>query len=124
MTSNATAQAEPAPARLAYAPPPRWHRRRRVRLGVLCGALLCLAVAGLRWGPAGWKHAQFLYWQRQCLSYAPAADQVVYENDPQRAGQLLGQPGYVNVAPQGAPPVAVYTPRCWSEAMNIGGVPV
>jgi hypothetical protein len=91
---------------------------------VLLGVLACLAVAGWRWGPPVWKHAQFLYWQRQCLAYAAPADQVVFENDTERAGKLLRQPGYVNVAPPGAPPVAVYMPRCWSEAMNLGGVSV
>jgi hypothetical protein len=91
---------------------------------VLLAVLVCLAVAGWRWGPPAWKHGQFLYWQRQCLAYAAPVDQVVYENDPERAAKLLRQPGYVNVAPQGAPPVAVHMPRCWSEAMNIGGVPV
>src|SRR5688572_27391931 len=111
MMPKATTQPEAAPPRLAYAPPPRWHRRRKFRLGVLCGVLLVLAVAGWRWGPAGWKHAQFLYWQRQCLAYAPAADQVVYDNDPARAAALLQQPGYVNVAAPGAPPVAAYMPR-------------
>lgn len=124
MTPTAAAQPEAAPSPLGYAPPPRWHRRRRFGLALLVTLLLCLALAGWRWGPGGWKHAQFLYWQRQCLAYAPPADHVVYENDPSRAAALLQRPGYVNVSPASAPPVAVHTPRCWSEAMGLGGVPV
>ena len=123
MTPVAPRQPEATPAPLAYAPPPRWHRRRRFRLGVLAGLLLCLAVAGWRWGPAGWKQAQFLYWQRQCLAYAPAADHVVYEGDAARAAALLQQPGYVNAGTP-AEPVAAYVPKCWAEAMRVGGVPV
>jgi hypothetical protein len=100
------------------------HRRRRFRLGLLVVVLLGLAVAGWRWGPAGWKHAQLLYWQRQCLAYAAPGEQVVYDNDPDRAAGLLQQPGYENVAAAGAPPIAAYMPRCWAETMRIGGVPV
>jgi hypothetical protein len=120
------ARSEPAAAAapLPYAPAPKWHRRKDVRRYVLLGLVLAITFAGWRWGPAAWKHGQFLYWQRQCLAYVPAPRHVVYETEPTLAAGLLKQPGYVNVAPKGAPPVAAYTPRCWSEAMRIGGVAV
>src|SRR5687767_1551538 len=124
MTSTATTRRDVGPAPLVYAPPPRWHRRRRFRVALLAVLVLGLAGAGWRWGPAGWKHAQFLHWQRQCLAYSPPPDLVVYETDPTRAAALIQKPGYTSVAQLGGPPIAVYTPRCWSEAMRLGGVPV
>src|SRR3954454_9414678 len=81
--------------RLDYAPP-KPHRRRRLVRGL---ALLLLAVAavavGWRWGPAAWRRAELLYWQRQCLAYTAPPAQVVYEEDPARVQALLADGWYV-----------------------------
>jgi hypothetical protein len=53
---------------------------------------MLLGVAGMlawRWGPAGWKQFNLLRLQRACLSYAPPADQVVYEEEQHAAALLL-----------------------------------
>jgi len=37
--------------------------------------------------------ARLLYWQRRCLTYHAAADEVVYEQDPAAAAALLARGG-------------------------------
>jgi hypothetical protein len=66
---------------LNYAPPPPMHYRRSFRRWVYGVVLLGLVVSGWWWVPPAWRRAELLYWQHQCLGYAPAADQVAYEED-------------------------------------------
>src|SRR3954467_7796923 len=75
---------------LDYAEPPAWHRRRRVRRNALFIGAFIIA-AWLFWfaGPKVWRHAVYLRAQSRCLNYAPPADRVVYEEDPQRVEGLL-----------------------------------
>ncbi|HEY7088063.1 MAG TPA: hypothetical protein VH518_08240, partial [Tepidisphaeraceae bacterium] len=73
---------------LDYAPaPPR--RRKWIRRGILLALLLTATYSGWRWGGAGWRHAQILYFQRQCMTYTAPPDQVVYEEEPTAAATLL-----------------------------------
>ncbi|HYE21945.1 MAG TPA: hypothetical protein VEA69_26125 [Tepidisphaeraceae bacterium] len=69
---------------LTYAPVrPRGGWRRALRwVGVV--VVVGLVGAGGTWGPEGVRRAHRLYLQRQCLTYAPAGERVVYDED-QRA---------------------------------------
>lgn len=51
--------------------------------------LVVVGLAGWQWGPAGYRHAEMLYWQRQCMAYARPPDFVVLDDDPARAAALL-----------------------------------
>ena len=106
---------------LAYAPPPRWHRRRRFRRAVGVVLLLAAGAAAWRYGKSAWTRGRLLYYQRQCLAYTAPPDQVVYEQDPVRAAALLSRGSYTNVTPAGGPPEAALTPRCWAEACRLAG---
>src|SRR5690242_8362975 len=89
---------------LDYAEPPPWHRRRRVRRTVVLTAAF-VAVTGFAWcaGPALWRHAVYLRAYSRCLNYAPPADRVVYEEDPQQVESLLASrsPTYRRVVYRG-----------------------
>src|SRR5207302_4952739 len=104
------AMKHPSDTSLEYAPPLPWHRRRSWRRAVLLVGVICLADAGWRWGPAGWRLGKLLYFQRQCLSYAAAPDQVMYEEDPARGAVLLKRAGYHNCPPTWAKPVVTFSP--------------
>jgi hypothetical protein len=81
-------------ASVPYAPPPPlWRRKRARRLAITAAVLLPLAFVGWQWGPALYRHAQHLYWQRQCVQYVLPPGTVVYEEDPQRATVLLAENG-------------------------------
>ena len=74
-----------------------------------------IALASWHWGPGACRHAQLVYWQHQCLSYAGPADQVVYEDDPTAALALLSADGYFKGRSNGAGAASVYAPRCVLE---------
>jgi hypothetical protein len=65
------------PAPLDYAPPIPWHRRRRLHRWLIGAALLVTLLSSAKWAPPAWRHAQLLYWQRQCMNYTAPADTVV-----------------------------------------------
>lgn len=81
---------------LGYRPRPRGlgRRARRLLALVVLAAVACSAAA--RWGRPAWRHAQVLYWQRQCMEYAPPPGTVVIETRAAEAERLLASGrGYV-----------------------------
>lgn len=81
---DAPTPVESAPP-LQYAARPSWHARRRVRLALLVGVLVILAVVGAlawkRYGPRLQKRMQMLSLQRSCLAYVPPTGTVLYAQD-------------------------------------------
>ena len=81
---EAPTPAESAPP-LQYAPPARWHRRRRFRVALVAFVLVIVAALGAvgwkRYGPRLQKRMAMLALQRQCLEYQPAAGTVLYAQD-------------------------------------------
>lgn len=109
------------PVPLDYAPRVPWHRRRRFRR-LAIGLILAATVGCLfLWRDALWLRAQVLYWQRQCAQSVLPADRIVYETDPQKAAELLGQRQYVNdAASRGMPDVvASWHPAVWRELHDL-----
>src|SRR5438046_2616347 len=87
------ASATPAP--LSYQ---RRGPRRRVPRRVWLTALLVVAAIGAwRFGPTAFDHLRYLQSQRECLEWTVAEGTVAYEDDPQRAEQLLSTGQYVGV---------------------------
>jgi hypothetical protein len=103
-----------------YAPAPPWHRRRWGQTAALV-VFLAAGVAAWRFGPALWRQAKTLYWQRQCADFTLSPDQVVYEEDPAATGALIARGGdygpyrglIVTNSPPPAPAAAVFVPKCW-----------
>jgi hypothetical protein len=88
-SGNLTPRAEP----LEYAPAVR--SRRWVYRAVFASLLLGLCFGGWKWGPTGWRRAEVLYWQHECLQFSLPPDAVVYEEDPAGVAALLaGNPQY------------------------------
>lgn len=111
------------PPLLDYAPSVgRWHRW-RWRIACLVAILVALYCA-VRYGGDTLRQAQCVYWQRQCLNYTAAPDQVVYEEEPTAAARLLaGNPLCTRrtsrnpvIAGEPLPPKpAVLRPGCWQS---------
>jgi len=51
------------------------------------GALL-VATLIVKSAPRAWRHVQILYWQRQAMNYSPAANKIIYDEDPVEAAKL------------------------------------
>ena len=83
---------------IEYAPPLPMHKRRHVRRRIFAITTLLIGIP-LAWyaGPRAWRHAELLYWQDKALNYSPPADQVVFDNDPDRVTGLLKSPEYKSV---------------------------
>lgn len=88
-------------APLDYAPPPkgvRWKRVRRVAALVVLVSLLAAAWVWRDWIRLHVNQAQLLQAQRKCLRYGPPEAQVVYEEHPVRARELLNSKQYRSIA--------------------------
>jgi hypothetical protein len=93
----------------------------RIAIGV---GVLAVIVLGIVYGRVYAKRAAMLRVQQSCLDYAPPADQVVYDEEPARAKELLARGGgggggeYVPI-PAGdsanGTPVAGHIPTAWRE---------
>src|SRR5688500_831540 len=118
------------PAPLEYAPKPAWHRRRWTRrvlwalgLTVMIGVL---GAIGLRLR----VNVQRYLAQRACLLYAPAADQIVYEEDPAvlqtlTGGQLNG-PGWATLSDGNTNQILAYyaVPTALNAYWHMADLPV
>jgi hypothetical protein len=80
-------------ARLDYAPPPprKTVRRRILRFIVLMIPLVAgIAAIHKRKAIAGqWCEVRTKFWRERCAHYLGPAQQVIYEEDPTRAANLL-----------------------------------
>lgn len=75
--------------RIDYAPALPSHRRRRLVRRVLIGSLVVvLAALAVGIAPSAWRRVQISYWQHRAMSYAPAGDEVVYEENLLEAAKL------------------------------------
>jgi hypothetical protein len=111
-------------ARLEYAPKPPLRRRRAIRLVVIVLVGLAAGIAGWRWGPGAWQNARLLYWQRRCMTYAPPADLVVYEEERAAAEALLAgrrRDDYAWERHGTAFTCALYQPPCLTEFLRQAG---
>lgn len=66
-----------------------WHKRKRVHLGLVIGAVLVLLLWAWWRGSAMWHEMQVAYWKRQCMNYTAPPTQVVYEGDPAKSAEFL-----------------------------------
>jgi hypothetical protein len=125
-TTAPQANAKPSAtgARLEYAPKPPLRRRRAFRLAVIVLVGLAAGIAGWRWGPGAWQNARLLHWQRRCMTYAPPADLVVYEEDPAAAEALLSRRGGEYVHGRDGPSFscAMHQPSCLTEFARASGM--
>lgn len=81
----------PSTPRLDYEPAPS-RRRLIARRATLLGVLLICLAAGYWYGPEIRRRIELVYWQRRCLAYLAAADQVAFQ--PPMARLSLGLPSY------------------------------
>jgi hypothetical protein len=106
---------------LEYSPRSKRSRSRKVagRI-VLVLAIFAFAGAIWRWGPREWKHLGEYRLQRQCMAYSGPPQQVVYEEDPERAERLLaGQSAYHRGrSHQTDTPVAMHVPPWMSSTLD------
>jgi hypothetical protein len=114
---SAVSEAAATPSRLT-----RHGRRRRAHPLVIAVGLgvLAVIVLGIVYGRVYAKRAALLRVQQACLAHVMTVDQVVYDENADRARELLGRDGdYVSI-PTGnslasGPPVAGYVPAAWRE---------
>ena len=93
-----------------------WHRRRRTRRWLILSAIAATLLTSFVWAPPLWRHAQLLYWQRQCLNYTAPPDQVVYESDPTAAAKLLASSKACRTDASGA---AYLVPEAWESFYSL-----
>lgn len=102
---------------------PRPPRRRRPVHPLLVAALvggLAVIVLGVLYGRVYTKRAEMLWVQQACLDHAAPADQVVYDENPDRAKELIARGGgeYASIpagGSSGGTPVAGYVPTAWRQ---------
>lgn len=78
-----------APKTIEYAPPLRWHQRRRApRIIALFVIVIVLLPAAWNWRFA-WRQVRYVWLRRQLAHFVIPSDKVAFEADPQRAQTLL-----------------------------------
>jgi len=92
---------------------------------VFAAAGVALAIVAWRWGGDAARAAQVLYWSRQCMSYAPPADLVVFEQNATEAARLMGSgAGYqLTNAGEADPPHAWLSPAPYAFVPQSGWAP-
>jgi hypothetical protein len=100
------------PAALEYAPGlKKWRRREAIRRIALITAGVARVACTARYADAIGRRARLLYWQHQCLTYAPPADLVVYEEGPGAAARIASGQYVALKAPRSDRPAAGYAPQ-------------
>ena len=87
--------------------------RRRVARGLALVGALAAGASAFWWEPALARRMEAAAWRRECLSYAPPHDQVVFEEDAAALPALLGVGGY---EPAVGGRVRL-VPSCWRKEM-------
>jgi hypothetical protein len=97
-------------------------RRRRSAHPLLVAAVvggLAVIVLGVLYGRVYTKRSEMLRVQQTCLDHAAPADQVVYDENADRAKELSARGGEYASIPaggsSGGTPVAGYVPTAWRE---------
>ena len=78
-----------------YAPVGPLRQRRRIKRAIVATAVVALSLLGYWYGPGLWHGARIMYSVRQCRTYSPGPDEVVYEEDPVGMRLLLASGRYV-----------------------------
>jgi hypothetical protein len=115
----------PGPSRVDYAASsPPWHRRRRGRRALLVMGLIAVAGSALWWGFGVGRHVTLLRLQQRCMAYRHPSTLAVFEEDPQRAAQLLAADSRYSRLHASASPVGISAPE-WNalyESVSPHGV--
>jgi hypothetical protein len=97
---------------------PRRRQRHPMRIAVIGGVLVAIVLAVV-YGRVYIRRETLLRVQQACLDYAPPADQVVYDEHPARAKELLARGGdYVSVPTGGGTdttPIAGLVATAWRD---------
>jgi hypothetical protein len=100
------------PSRIDYATSnPPWHRRRRWRRSLLAVGLIVVAGSAFWWGSPVARHVTLLRLQRQCMTHQLPKTLAVFEEDPQRAAQLLVADSRYGRLHSSAAPVGISAPE-------------
>ncbi len=91
------------PINLTYENAPS-RARRWMRRAIMPAVLIATVVVAIFFGPTAIRRFQVLSVQRRAMNYLPAADHVVYETNPDRAGLLMRNRGdYFALSSSGVP---------------------
>src|SRR5687768_3219615 len=112
-----------SPRALNYAQAPRLRRRKVLRRLAAAVVGVGLVAGGVKAAGPVAARARLLYWQDRCLSYAPPADFVVYEEGPGAAALLATGKYLPFAAPLSDTPAAGYVPECFLRWMSETGRP-
>lgn len=113
----------PTSPQLDYAPPIPWRRKLRSRRWAL-RALIAVVLLGLvAAAPSLWRRAQLVYWQRQCMSYTPAPEQLAFERDPARPQHIIEEFPSVkyDLAGTSLEPGTYFTLPAWERFYELAG---
>jgi hypothetical protein len=106
------------PCTLTYGPRPRWHRRWPWFRSIFSVLITSASLIFMIWGRQITRKSALLYHQHQCLTYIAPENQVVFDEDPQAAADLLARSAeyesFVPVHPFSRAAVT-HTPRCWTS---------
>jgi hypothetical protein len=101
-------------------------RLRRIWRVALTLLVAVAAIAGINWGPALYRQASYLYWQRQCMKTREPDDRLVFESDPVLAARMVAGDGRYHFPvrtlferqgpPRGWGPPAYYRPSAFERA--------
>ena len=80
---------------LQYQRQPHAKKRRWFFRACVLVIAITLATVGYISGPSTYQKIRLLNYQRTCLNYSPPADQVVFDNNPERVALLANDPEFI-----------------------------
>lgn len=101
----------------ATTPPSRPQRREwnPLRLAIVAAVIAAIVLAIL-YRRSSTERKKLLEIQQSCLRYQAPANQVVYDEQPARAAELLARGGeYIAISTTDGPPVAGFVPQAWRD---------